>query len=973
MVLKKVADEVRLLIETAGETKHRALFCIFGDHGDKQVPNLYQALETLRGTHGSNKKVLWVYKEKPGLSSNTKKRNKELKSLKKKGEMNEQYGELSSWIKTAKRQFVKYSETESVLGQTFDMLVLQDFESLTPNGICRTMETVVGGGIIIMLFKGIEDVNTLHTLSVQQARDVLVSKEYQMDVHRKYRTNREEGGLAATQIGDVVGRFMSRMFVSFGDVKHSLFVDDELNVIPINDYADVLKDKVKQRKLAESHSVRQKNDTHQTFAPLALKNWKTNFDFGFTNDSDDGTTSAYTSLINECATAGQAELFKKLWSELERSSINSTVSVTAARGRGKSAALGIAISAALKLGFTNIFVSSPHPSNVATLFEFAIKSLKIMGYVEGVDFVVENKDMDKMEKYKKRDISGRDRHHSQRGSRTAVFGITLKGKHPRRVLYQKPEENFFSADLIVLDECAAIPLTTVKDILKTKAMSILSSTVYGYEGTGRALSLKLLETLGTNKADSSLKLRSHTPITLVEPIRYAENDPIEQWLSELLCLDCVDPVPLQHGNTPSDTWRLYEVNRDVLFSGNRHSEALLTRIMSLFVSSHYKNSPDDLMMLADSPTQRLYMLCPDIRTNNKGIPDVYGVVQGVLEGHLTASGVTKRRYDDRQGDGNLIPWTLTNFYNDSGFAELVGLRVQRIAVHPNVMRRGVGTKLIKKLEEYLHFSNSKVSVLSTASEEDLKTHGRNMFYECLNEKAYKPTFDFTISWLGAAFGITEPLFDFWHRSESDGGIALTPVFLGTEPNSITGEYSSIMVKGLTKEGEWIDWFTTKFKEHLIESVSQLKLSTALALRLLGSEQLKPLTGPLRGMLPIISEENITNFYTIDDIEALRRFLNPADNPAFASIRHLTPRLARDFYSRRLNPTPALINKLGMLILVGVGLQKKGVGIVAKEFGLSENPLFDGYGEMIRVFAKYLDQLSTAQLSKGPKVKRSKKE
>lgn len=31
------------------------------------------------------------------------------------------------------------------------MCILQDFESLTPNVICRTMETIEGGGIIVML------------------------------------------------------------------------------------------------------------------------------------------------------------------------------------------------------------------------------------------------------------------------------------------------------------------------------------------------------------------------------------------------------------------------------------------------------------------------------------------------------------------------------------------------------------------------------------------------------------------------------------------------------------------------------------------------------------------------------------------------------------------------------------------------------------------------------------------------------
>ena len=43
------------------------------------------------------------------------------------------------------------------------------------------------------------------------------------------------------------------------------------------------------------------------------------------------------------------------------------------RGRGKSAALGLAIAGALALGYSNIFVSAPTPENLRTLFEFILK------------------------------------------------------------------------------------------------------------------------------------------------------------------------------------------------------------------------------------------------------------------------------------------------------------------------------------------------------------------------------------------------------------------------------------------------------------------------------------------------------------------------------------------------------------------------------------------------------------------------
>lgn len=41
-----------------------------------------------------------------------------------------------------------YKDSHLILGKTFGMCVLQDFESLTPNLLCRTIETIRGGGVV---------------------------------------------------------------------------------------------------------------------------------------------------------------------------------------------------------------------------------------------------------------------------------------------------------------------------------------------------------------------------------------------------------------------------------------------------------------------------------------------------------------------------------------------------------------------------------------------------------------------------------------------------------------------------------------------------------------------------------------------------------------------------------------------------------------------------------------------------------
>ena len=74
------------------------------------------------------------------------------------------------------------------------MLVLQDFEAITPNILARTVETVEGGGIICILLHTVESLKQLYTMT--------------MDVHSRYRTE------VHTR---VVNRFNERFLLSLAD------------------------------------------------------------------------------------------------------------------------------------------------------------------------------------------------------------------------------------------------------------------------------------------------------------------------------------------------------------------------------------------------------------------------------------------------------------------------------------------------------------------------------------------------------------------------------------------------------------------------------------------------------------------------------------------------------------------------------------------------------------------------------------
>lgn len=107
------------------------------------------------------------------------------------------------------------------------------------------------------------------------------------------------------------------------------------------------------------------------------------------------------------------------------------------------------------------------------------------------------------------------------------------------------------AELLVIDEAAAIPLPLVKNLLGPYLV-MMASTINGYEGTGRSLSLKLMQQLRQQSSSFSgsanVEIRKQNQLAasgkmlhelqLNEPIRYAPGDEVEKWLNDLLCLNC---------------------------------------------------------------------------------------------------------------------------------------------------------------------------------------------------------------------------------------------------------------------------------------------------------------------------------------------------------------------------------------------------------------------------------------------------
>jgi N-acetyltransferase 10 len=78
---------------------------------------------------------------------------------------------------------------------------------------------------------------------------------------------------------------------------------------------------------------------------------------------------------------------------------------------------------------------------------------------------------------------------------------------------------------------------------------------------------------------------------------------------------------------------------------------------------------------------------PCLHSQN-ALPDVLCVMQVALEGAISRRAAAASLAAGHAPQGDLIPWIVSQQYQDPEFASLSGARVVRIAVHPDLVRAG---------------------------------------------------------------------------------------------------------------------------------------------------------------------------------------------------------------------------------------------------------------------------------------------
>ncbi|MBZ6387122.1 MULTISPECIES: tRNA(Met) cytidine acetyltransferase TmcA [Pantoea] len=222
-----------------------------------------------------------------------------------------------------------------------------------------------------------------------------------------------------------------------------------------------------------------------------------------------------------------------------------------------------------------------------------------------------------------------------------------------------------AADWLIVDEAAAIPAPLLTQLVARFPRVLLTTTVQGYEGTGRGFILKFCAGLAQVRY-----------FTLDEPLRWSRQDPLEAWINQTLLFEDAAPVPVSLPAAPrlmpADAWRDDPAQPEAAYR--------------LLASAHYRTSPLDLRRLMDAPGMTLWL--------SGEASALQGALWLVEEGGLTPELAQAVWAGRRRPRGNLVAQSLAAH---AGFVEAATLRsrrISRIAVAAEQRRQGIGQALV---------------------------------------------------------------------------------------------------------------------------------------------------------------------------------------------------------------------------------------------------------------------------------------
>jgi len=378
---------------------------------------------------------------------------------------------------------------------------------------------------------------------------------------------------------------------------------------------------------------------------------------------------------------------------------NAPIVLISDRGRGKSAALGFVAAELLKHGDKKIAITAPRRGATDIVFKHCGEQLNSLENTPGM---------------------------------IEVSDSSIQFYAPDYLL-----DNDLDIDVLFIDEAAAIPVPILAKFLDKFPQCVFATTVHGYEGTGRGFAVRFNKILNEKYPD-------WTKLQMVSPIRWPINDPLENWVFNLLCLDAeiVDVKEITYDNNRDLKHQL--LDKELLVNDSK----LLREIFALLVLAHYKTRPQDLKDMLDNDEISIYVTLVDYH--------IIAVALVIREGGFSESLSTSVYRGERRPQGHLLAQTLTYHCGIELAATHHYARVMRIAVHPDLQNNGIGSELLNFI-----INDSKLAGLDA---------------------------------IGTSFGMTSRLLNFWRKLE------FNVVRIGFSREQTSGEYAAVMMLPLSLLG-----------------------------------------------------------------------------------------------------------------------------------------------------------------------------
>lgn len=302
-------------------------------------------------------------------------------------------------------------------------------------------------------------------------------------------------------------------------------------------------------------------------------------------------------------------------------------------------------------------------------------------------------------------------------------------------------------DYLFVDEAAMIPVSMLMALNQKAEHCVFSTTDYGYEGAGKGFGIRFCRYL--DKHHAPLK-----QLLLQQPIRWGENDPLENWINDCFFLGAPTKPTLQREkpqealqavafNCPSVSYEYQQITGQEWF---KHTE-LLANTFQLLVSAHYQTSPDNLRWILDDPSVFTFL---SLKENT-----LKSVAVITSEGELPKALSDEVMQGTRRPRGHLIPQSLLAHEGIETAGQYRYWRISRIATIEASQRQNYASQLLTQIE-------------ITATQQHL---------------------DF----LSTSFAATSETLNFWQKN---GFIC---VRLGTSKDQSSGSYSIMMLKPLHKK------------------------------------------------------------------------------------------------------------------------------------------------------------------------------